>query len=156
MPFFVFLRVAVTLTKWKIYDAPSFAVGERDSLSRHFEMDHCCRWTWIQSQSTLGCLGNGLGSRQRFSFHRVQVEHVAGLFMREMRKYGLCCMWLVVYGILNKTRCSPNLLLAWGGQPLCWCWWHSGAAEVPQRGLKHHSHQSHDTTCQNHLRLWLL
>lgn len=69
--------------------APSFAVCQSDALSRHFEVDHCCHWTWTQSQSTLGCLGNRLGPRQRLGFHRVQVEHVAGLFMREMRKYRL-------------------------------------------------------------------
>lgn len=72
-------------------------------------MDHGCCWTWTQSQSTLSCLGNSFRPRQRFGFHRVQVQHVAGLYVREMRTSGL------TWTFCSRGSYEKNLVLK---QPL--------------------------------------
>lgn len=74
------------VNKWVCARSPSLAVGQSDALRGHFEVDHCRRGTWTQSQSACGCLGDGLRTRQRFRFHRVQVEDVAGWIAREGSK----------------------------------------------------------------------
>lgn len=52
-------------------------VGERDALRRHLEVDDG-GGGWRSGGQRLGyCFGNGLGARQRFHLHRVDVENIA-------------------------------------------------------------------------------
>lgn len=45
----------------------------------------------------------------------------------------------VTFASQSVNTSSFNLLLVWGGRPLCWCWLCSLSPEVPRPSLKHQS-----------------
>lgn len=57
-------------------DSLPLAVGERDALHRHFEVDGGGGRQGVCRQSQADRLGDGLGPRERLHVHRVDVEDV--------------------------------------------------------------------------------
>lgn len=62
----------------RIPGIPALVVRQRDSLRRHFELDHGGRGSQVAAQGGVGGLGDGLRAGQGLGLHRVQVEDVAG------------------------------------------------------------------------------
>lgn len=63
---------------WQNTKVPALVVRQRNTLRRHFELDHSGGGPQVAAQRGVGSLGDGLRAGQGLSLHRVQVEDVAG------------------------------------------------------------------------------